>query len=109
MSPLTGTRSIAQPKVYRRGFLQSSITISHRSLNYRHLRFASSEARVDPLLHVIESIFHSVGVLSRRSFASGTGPDSVGGAFDHNILFVGASGHLIVNLIVAQKIMAAHS
>ncbi len=70
---------------------------------------ARSEARVDPLLNVIEGIFHSVGILTRKTFARGTGPDSVGGAFDDNILSVRASLYLIVNLIVAQKVMSAHS
>ncbi len=75
IEPINWDRPLArQAKFYSRGFLQSGITISHRSLSFRQLRFASSfassEARLDPLLNVIESVFHSVGVLTGRSFAS---------------------------------------
>src|SRR5262245_27472711 len=69
----------------------------------------TSKARIDPFLNVIESVFNGVGILVGKSLASFTGPDTMRGTIDDDILLVGTRRHFIVNLVVAQKIMSTHS
>jgi hypothetical protein len=58
-----------------------------------------SEARIDPFLNVIESVFNGVGILIGKSLASFTGPDTMRGAFDDNELHI---GRLILSRSVSE-------
>ena len=67
------------------------------------------EARVDPFLHVIEGVFHRIGILPRGCLAKLARANAVGRALDDEVFFVGAGRDLVVDFVVAQKIMAAHA
>src|SRR6185503_8599086 len=75
---------------------------------YRSLQ-VGLEPRADPPLYIVEGIFDGVGILSRRSFADLARPNPVRGAFDDDIFFVGTRRNLVVQFVIAQKIMAAHA
>src|ERR1044071_3953483 len=68
---------------------------------YRRMDFALLKARVDPFLHVIESVLHRVGVLTRRGLARSAWPDTVGSALDDDVFLIGAGRDFVMNFVVA--------
>src|SRR5262249_50207093 len=66
------------------------------------------EPRIDPTGHIIKKVLYGVGILPRKLLARYAGCNSMRRSFDDDKVLINALCQIVVDLVIAYKIMSFH-